>query len=127
VEVFGTDYPTPDGTCIRDYIHVDDLAAAHLAALDHLAAGGSSTAANIGTGVGTSVLDVIRATERIAGVSVPHVLGPRRSGDPVSTFASPDHAARVLGWRARRSLDDIIASAWRWHSTHPDGYDTAVS
>ena len=124
VEVFGTDYPTTDGTCVRDYIHVDDLAAAHLAALDHLGGGGATTAVNVGTGIGSSVLDVIRATERIAGVAVPHSFGPRRAGDPVASYARPDHAAHVLGWRASRSLDDIIESAWRWHSTHPDGYDS---
>jgi UDP-glucose-4-epimerase GalE len=124
VQVFGNDYPTPDGTCIRDYIHVDDLAAAHLRALDHLAAGGTTTALNVGTGVGSSVLDVIRATERIAGVAVPTQLAPRRTGDPVSSYADPTLVRTVLGWSATRSLDDIIASAWQWHSTHPDGYTT---
>ncbi|MFZ9627789.1 MAG: UDP-glucose 4-epimerase GalE [Ilumatobacteraceae bacterium] len=122
VEVFGTDYPTADGTCVRDYIHVDDLAAAHLAALDYLSGGGATAAVNVGTGIGSSVLEVIRATERIAGVDVPHTLGPRRAGDPIATYARPDHAAQLLGWRATRSLDDIITSAWRWHSAHPDGY-----
>jgi UDP-glucose 4-epimerase len=124
VQVFGNDYPTPDGTCIRDYIHVDDLAAAHLRALDHLRSGGATTALNVGTGVGSSVLEVIRATERIAGVTVPTELAPRRAGDPVSTFADPAMVRSVLGWTATRGLDDIIASAWRWHSTHPDGFAT---
>ncbi|MGA0894487.1 MAG: UDP-glucose 4-epimerase GalE [Ilumatobacteraceae bacterium] len=122
VEVFGTDYPTPDGTCIRDYIHVDDLAGAHLAALSYLSSGGETSAVNVGTGVGSSVLDIIRATERISGRPVPHVLGHRRAGDPVATFALPDRAEQLLGWRAQRSLDDIISTAWQWHSTHPDGY-----
>ncbi|MCB0980726.1 MAG: UDP-glucose 4-epimerase GalE [Ilumatobacteraceae bacterium] len=122
LNVFGDDYATPDGTCIRDYIHVDDLAAAHLAALDHLAGGGASTAVNVGTGTGSSVLDIIRATERISGRQVPYQVVARREGDPVASFADPRHAAAVLGWRATRTLDDIIASAWAWHSTQPDGY-----
>jgi UDP-glucose-4-epimerase GalE len=122
VQVFGTDYPTPDGTCIRDYIHIEDLAAAHLKSLDYLAAGGDTTALNVGTGVGSSVLQVIEATERISGREVPKVLTERRAGDPVSTYADPATVHRVLGWSATRSLDDIIASAWQWHSTHPHGY-----
>jgi UDP-glucose-4-epimerase GalE len=122
LQVFGTDYDTPDGTCIRDYIHVDDLAVAHIEALRYLAEGGATTALNVGTGVGSSVLDVIRATERITGRSVPYVESPRRAGDPVSTYADPTRVAATLGWRATRSLDDIIASAWNWHSTHVDGY-----
>lgn len=122
VQVFGTDYPTPDGTCIRDYIHIEDLAAAHLASLDHLAGGGDTVALNVGTGVGSSVLQVIEATERISGREVPKVLTDRRAGDPVVSFADPATVQRVLGWSATRTLDDIIASAWQWHSTHPDGY-----
>ena len=122
VQVFGTDYPTPDGTCIRDYIHIEDLAAAHLKSLDHLAAGGETVALNVGTGVGSSVLQVIEATERISGREVPKVLTERRAGDPVVSFADPATVQRVLGWTATRGLDDIIASAWQWHSTHPDGY-----
>ncbi len=120
--VFGDDYPTPDGTCIRDYIHVDDLAAAHLAALAYLDGGGSTTAVNVGTGTGSSVYEVIRATERITGRAVPYAVGPRRSGDPVATFADPATAQRTLGWRACRGLDEIIDSAWRWHRDHPDGF-----
>ncbi|MEN9644633.1 MAG: UDP-glucose 4-epimerase [Actinomycetota bacterium] len=122
VQVFGTDYPTPDGTCIRDYIHIEDLAAAHLKSLDHLAAGGDTVALNVGTGAGSSVLQVIEATERISGREVPKVLTDRRAGDPVVSFADPATVQRVLGWTATRGLDDIIASAWQWHSTHPDGY-----
>ena len=122
VQVFGTDYPTPDGTCIRDYIHIEDLAAAHLASLDHLSRGGDTVALNVGTGVGSSVLQVIEATERISGREVPKVLTDRRAGDPVTSFADPATVQRVLGWSATRTLDDIIASAWQWHSTHPDGY-----
>jgi len=122
MDIFGTDYDTPDGTCIRDYIHVDDLADAHLKALAHLAGGGGSDTFNVGTGVGSSVLEVIRATERISERPVPYEIVARRPGDPVATFADPTRSADVLGWRATRSLDDIIASAWAWHHAHPDGY-----
>ena len=123
VQVFGTDYPTPDGTCIRDYIHVDDLADAHIRALDHLAAGGQTVSLNVGTGVGSSVLDVIHATERVSGMQVPYEVVGRRAGDPVTTYADPTRIEAVLGWRSTRSLDEIVASAWRWHSTHLDGYE----
>ena len=122
LQVFGTDYDTPDGTCIRDYIHVDDLAIAHIEALRYLAEGGATTSLNVGTGVGSSVLDVIRATERITGHTVPYTEAPRRAGDPVSTYADPTRVAATLGWRATRSLDEIITSAWNWHSTHVEGY-----
>jgi len=122
VQVMGTDYPTPDGTGIRDYIHVDDLADAHIKALDYLDRGGETTSLNVGTGVGSSVFDVIRAAERISGLPVPYEIAPRRAGDPVSTFADPTRTEAVLGWKATRDLDDIVASAWRWHSTHLDGY-----
>ena len=127
VQVFGNDYPTPDGTCIRDYIHVDDLADAHVKALDHLARGGQSTALNIGTGRGSSVMEVIDATERLTGRSVPWEPAPRRAGDPVAVYADPTRAARMLDWHPAHDLDDIVASAWKWHSTHLDGYDKSVS
>lgn len=122
VQVFGADYPTPDGTCIRDYIHVEDLADAHAKALTYLAAGGATEALNVGTGLGSSVFDVIRATERISGRSVPYEVVERRAGDPVSTFADPHRVARVLGWAATRNLDDILSSAWAWHSANPEGF-----
>jgi UDP-glucose-4-epimerase GalE len=122
VQVFGDDYPTPDGTAIRDYIHVDDLADAHARAIDHLAGGGPSMALNVGTGTGSSVMEVIRATERITGRRVPYEITPRRAGDPVRVFADPSRAREVLGWEPRRDLDDIIASAFAWHERHPDGY-----
>jgi UDP-glucose 4-epimerase/UDP-arabinose 4-epimerase len=123
LRVYGKDYPTPDGTCIRDYIHVDDLADAHIRALDYLANGGETTSLNVGTGVGTSVLEIIKATERISGHRVPHEIVDRRPGDPVATYADPSRIGATLGWRATRSLDDIISSAWAWHSSHPRGYE----
>jgi UDP-glucose 4-epimerase len=113
--VFGNDYPTPDGTCIRDYIHVEDLAAAHLRALEYLAAGGETTAVNVGTGVGSSVLDVLTAIENVSGRRVPHRIGPRRDGDPVATFANPQRAFELLGWQATRGLGEVVGSAYRWH------------
>ena len=116
LRVFGTDYPTPDGTAIRDYIHVDDLADAHLRALDYLAAGGSTTALNLGTGVGSSVRQVLAAAERAAGRPVPAEDAPRRPGDPVALWADNTRAREVLGWQARYGLDEIVASAWHWHS-----------
>ena len=121
VKVFGTDYSTPDGTAIRDYIHVEDLADAHVRALDYLTAGGDSTALNLGTGVGSSVLDVIRTTERIGGVSVPTEFVARREGDPVAVYADPTLVRKTLEWLPAHGLETIIATAWRWHSTHPDG------
>jgi UDP-glucose-4-epimerase GalE len=122
VQVFGNDYPTPDGTCIRDYIHVDDLADAHIRALDHLANGRPSIALNVGTGVGSSVLDVITATEHASGMTVPYEIIDRRAGDPVSSFADPSIVRSTLGWTARYDLGKIVESAWNWHSTHLDGY-----
>ena len=122
VEVFGDDYPTPDGTCIRDYIHVDDLADAHIRSLGYLSTGCASTTLNIGTGTGTSVFEIIRATERISGRKVPYTVSRRRVGDPIVTYADPTLARTTIGWAATRTLDDIIRSAWLWHSAHPDGF-----
>ncbi len=122
LEIFGTDYPTPDGTAVRDYVHVLDLAEAHVAALDHLEAGGESSVVNLGTGVGSSVRQVLAAAEAAAGREVPTVLAERRPGDPVAVYADNRRAAELLGWRPRFGLDDILASAWAWHSTHPDGH-----
>ena len=116
VRVFGTDYPTPDGTCIRDYIHVDDLADAHLKALDHLAGGGASTAINLGTGIGSSVREVLDAAEKASGRPVPADDAPRRPGDPVALWADNGRARHVLGWEAKHGLEDIVTSAWNWHS-----------
>jgi UDP-arabinose 4-epimerase len=115
VSIFGTDYPTPDGTAIRDYIHVDDLAAAHVQALEYLAAGGSSTAVNLATGKGYSVRDIVAAVERAVGHAVPYREAPRREGDPPALVADASLAATVLGWRAQCSdLDTIIRTALAW-------------
>jgi UDP-glucose 4-epimerase len=117
VQVFGTDYPTPDGTAIRDYIHVEDLADAHVKALEWLRAGGGSEVVNLGTGVGSSVREVLAMTERVAGRPVPHVEVARRLGDPVAVYADNRKAAEVLGWKPRHDLASIIASAWAWHAS----------
>lgn len=116
LNVFGNDYPTPDGTCIRDYIHVEDLADAHVKALDYLEQGGASLACNVGTGRGTSVLEVIDIAEQVSGRKVPHVITSRRAGDPTSVYADPTLVRALLGWKATRDLRDIITSAWNWHS-----------
>ena len=123
LQVFGEDYPTPDGTCLRDYIHVTDLARAHVLALQHLEAGGASARYNLGNGRPFSVKDVIAAVERVAGVRVPWAAAPRRAGDPSVLFASSERIRRDLGWRpAISSLDEIVQTAWRWHAAHPRGY-----
>jgi UDP-glucose 4-epimerase len=122
LKVFGTDYPTPDGTAIRDYIHVEDLADAHLRALDYLRAGGESRAINLGTGVGSTVQEVIDMTERVSGVRVPREYVARRDGDPSAVFADNRLARELLGWQPLFGLEEIIESAWKWHAAHPDGF-----
>ena len=114
LQVFGSDYPTPDGTCVRDYIHVNDLASAHVRALDHLAAGNGSFAVNVGTGAGASVREVISAVEKVAGKPVPHKLVPRRPGDPPALVANPAKAQSLLSWKATRGLQEIVSTAWKW-------------
>ena len=121
-EIYGNDYDTPDGTCIRDYIHVEDLAMAHLKALEYLESGGRTLVCNIGTGQGTSVTQLIDLTEKIANRKVPFTVAARRSGDPVSVYADASLAVRTLGWQSTRSLHNILESAYTWHSTHPNGY-----
>jgi UDP-glucose-4-epimerase GalE len=122
--VFGDDFPTPDGTGVRDYIHVEDLARAHVAALDYLSAGNESITCNVGTGHGTSVLEIIAATERISGKKVPHEIVARRPGDPSQCYADAGLVTEKLNWSPQRNLDDIISSAYAWHSSHPQGHDS---
>ena len=123
VQVFGGDWPTPDGSCVRDYIHVMDLAEGHLAALRALLAGGDQLLQlNLGSGQGHSVLEVIAAFGRACGHPIPHVISERRSGDAAITVADPSAAARQLGWQTQRNLDDICRDGWRWQSNNPGGY-----
>jgi UDP-glucose 4-epimerase len=124
VQVFGRDYPTPDGTCIRDYIHVMDLASAHRLAVQRLRSDSVATEAyNLGNGQGFSVQQVIEAARRVTGRNIPVQDAPRRPGDPAVLVASSERARKVLGWVPQTpELDDIIASAWRWHREHPNGY-----
>ncbi len=118
VTVFGTDYPTPDGTCIRDYIHIVDLAIGHVKALEYIVRTDSSTAYNLGTGQGYSVQEVIDATKRISGRDFKVEYGPRRPGDPVVIYADCSKAERELGWKAQYGLETILETAWMWHSKH---------
>jgi UDP-glucose-4-epimerase GalE len=121
--VFGNDYPTPDGTCLRDYIHVADLADAHVKALEAIVETGKSSAYNLGTGHPHSVREVIESVERITGRKVPWRLGPRRAGDPAVLYAAPQKAQAELHWTPRfPELDAIVRTAWNWHSAHPRGY-----
>jgi UDP-glucose 4-epimerase len=123
VEVFGDDYDTPDGTAVRDYIHIEDLGEAHLLALAHLRRGGASECLNLGNGTGYSVLEVIQAARRVTGRDVPHAMAPRREGDPPRLVGDASRARAVLGWTPRRpSLEAIIRSAWEWAEAHPEGY-----
>jgi UDP-glucose 4-epimerase len=122
VVVFGDDYPTRDGTCVRDYIHVQDLARAHILALEALDELGSRKY-NLGNGDGYTVLEVIEAARKVTGHPIPHEIGPRRAGDPAVLIASSEALRRDLGWQpAFASLEDIVGSAWAWHRAHPDGY-----
>jgi len=113
LEIYGEDYATPDGTCVRDYIHVNDLAEAHVLGLEHLD-GGKSAELNLGTGKGNSVLEVISTIERISGREVPKRVSPRRPGDPPELVADPRRAEKLLSWKATRSLEDIVSTAWKW-------------
>ena len=123
VSIYGTDYDTPDGTCIRDYIHVTDLAKAHILAVEYLARGGESDIFNLGNGVGYSVREVIETARSVTGHPIPATEVPRRAGDPARLVASGEKAKKVLGWEPEiKKLDDIIASAWKWHKAHPNGY-----
>ena len=128
VSVFGTDYPTPDGTAVRDYIHVEDLGEAHLLALAHLRRGGGSEYLNLGNGTGYSVREVIETARRVTGRDVPFENAARREGDPPRLVGDARRARSVLGWEPKRpSLDDIVRSAWEWQQAHPDGYGPRAS
>lgn len=122
LQVFGTDYPTPDGTGVRDYIHVLDLASAHARALDFLADGRPSDVFNVGTGRGYSVFEVLATARRTSGVEIPTEITPRRPGDPATVYADNRKAREVLDWAPQYGLEEIIATAWQWHHKHPDGF-----
>ena len=122
VGIFGEDYPTADGTCVRDYIHVRDLAQAHLLALEYLDRGGESGSFNLGSGDGFSVKEIIDTARKVTGKPIPAVAEPRRAGDPSVLIASNQKAREVLGWVPQRGLSEIIADAWTWHQGHPEGY-----
>lgn len=124
ISIYGTDYDTPDGTCIRDYIHVTDLAQAHILAVKYLTDGGESDIFNLGNGVGYSVREVIETARKVTGHPIPSTETPRRAGDPARLVASSEKAKKILGWNPiHDSLEEIIESAWKWHKNHPNGYD----
>jgi UDP-glucose 4-epimerase len=124
IGIFGEDYPTPDGTCVRDYVHVEDLASAHLAALERLSAG-KAIKVNLGTGRGYSVREVIEACRRITGHPIPAVTSPRRAGDPPELVADARLAKQLLGWMPKyTTIESIVETAWRWHKAHPRGYSS---
>ena len=125
LSVFGDDYETPDGSGVRDYLHVQDLAEGHVAALQHLLGGGDSLTLNLGTGRGVSVFELVRAFEQASGRPIPYEVAPRRAGDVAAYYADPALAERVLGWRARRGLDAMCADTWRWQEANPNGFAAA--
>jgi len=123
LKLFGRDYPTPDGTCLRDYVHVDDLSRAHIAVFDRLATRGTQLFYNLGTGRPSSNLEVIRSVERVTGRKIPVVDAPRRPGDPPELYADSSLARKELGWQVQYpDIDSIVASAWKWHAAHPQGF-----
>jgi UDP-glucose 4-epimerase len=123
LQVFGNDYPTPDGTCLRDYVHVDDLSRAHISVFDKLGTPGTSLFYNLGTGTPASVMEVIRAVEEVTGLKVPHSIAPRRAGDPPALYADPRKAVGELGWKIRHpDVRGIVSTAWNWHRSHPKGF-----
>lgn len=123
LNVFGGDYPTPDGTGVRDYIHVVDLAVGHLRALDYLASAAEGITINLGTGRGYSVLEVVAAYEKAAGKPIPYTIAARRAGDIATCYANPALAEKTLGWRATRTLEEMCRDSWRWQSAYPNGFD----
>jgi len=124
IGIFGEDYPTADGTCVRDYVHVRDLARAHLLAMEHLERTGQSGIFNLGSGTGYSVREIIDTARRITAREIPAVVEPRRPGDPSVLIAANEKAARILGWKPELGLEAIISDAWAWHSSHPNGYES---
>ena len=127
VRVFGNDYPTPDGTGVRDYLHVCDLARGHVNAVQRLIGQSGSFTLNLGTGSGTSVMEVIRAFERASGRTVPFEFAPRRAGDVAQYFADVSLARSVLGWRALQGIDDMCRDVWRWQQANPQGYSGTLA
>ena len=124
IYVFGDDYDTKDGTCVRDYIHVTDLADAHILAVEYLGDGGESDIFNLGNGIGFTVREVIESARRVTGHPIPEIVSPRRAGDPARLIASSEKAKKILGWKPKHAdLDEIVGSAWNWHKSHPEGYD----
>ena len=124
LQIFGNDYPTPDGTCLRDYVHVDDLSRAHIAAFKLLEKPGAQHFYNLGTGTPTSVLEVIKAVEKVSGLKVPARFAPRRAGDPPALYADAAKAKRELNWTPKfQTIEPIVATAWRWHQARPKGYE----
>ena len=124
LNVFGDDYDTPDGTGVRDYIHVVDLAAGHVSAIDYMEDHKGENVFNLGTGTGYSVLDMVHSFERVNNIKIPYEIAPRRAGDLATTYSSPQKSAEVLGWKARYNLDDMCRDSWNWQSKNPMGYDT---
>ncbi|MBQ5349757.1 MAG: UDP-glucose 4-epimerase GalE, partial [Oscillospiraceae bacterium] len=122
LNIFGNDYDTPDGTCIRDYIHVTDLARGHVAAIDYMVGHRGESVFNLGTGVGYSVLDMVKAFERVNGIKIPYEFAPRRAGDLPKLYSDPDKSAELLGWKAEYDLDDMCRDTWAWQSKNPMGY-----
>ena len=124
IYIFGDDYNTKDGTCIRDYIHVTDLAQAHILAVKYLRNGGNSDIFNLGNGIGFSVKEVIETARKVTGHPIPAQISPRRAGDPAKLIASSEKARKILGWKPEHAeLEEIIATAWNWHKKHPNGYN----
>ncbi|MBO5780920.1 MAG: UDP-glucose 4-epimerase GalE [Opitutales bacterium] len=124
LKIFGSDYNTPDGTCLRDYVHVDDLSRAHIASFKLLEGDGKFLHYNLGTGTPNSVLEIIKGVEKVSGLKVPHEFAPRREGDPDALYADSSKAKKELGWRIKyENVEDIIRTAYKWHSAHPNGFE----
>jgi UDP-glucose 4-epimerase len=124
ISIFGEDYPTRDGTCVRDYVHVSDLAQAHILALDYLLKGGENNVFNLGSGEGFTVKEVIDTARKVTGHPIPAEVQPRRAGDPAQLVASSEKARTVLGWKPQyEDLETIVSTAWAWHKAHPNGFE----